>query len=48
MGTSHAQFGNMLVLSAVYMSKLPWLNRLVTSDELSKLIARGLINLSKF
>uniref|UniRef100_A0A093V4I9 Sterol regulatory element-binding protein ECM22 n=1 Tax=Talaromyces marneffei PM1 TaxID=1077442 RepID=A0A093V4I9_TALMA len=36
-GTAHAQFGNMLVLSATYMSNL---NRLVDADELERLLQR--------
>ncbi|KAE8155544.1 hypothetical protein BDV40DRAFT_118323 [Aspergillus tamarii] len=36
-GTSHAQFGNMLVLSATYMSNI---SELVDRDELERLLKR--------
>ncbi|KAI5204651.1 hypothetical protein AUEXF2481DRAFT_25614 [Aureobasidium subglaciale EXF-2481] len=40
MGTAHAQFGNMLVLAAVYNCKIDWLEQLVSKDKLQSLLHR--------
>ncbi|THY02741.1 hypothetical protein D6D02_05939 [Aureobasidium pullulans] len=40
MGTAHAQFGNMLVLAAVYNCNISWLKELVPKDTLQSLLRR--------
>lgn len=40
MGTAHAQFGNMLVLSATLHSNVPWLSDLISRERLQELFAR--------
>lgn len=40
MGTAHAQFGNMLVLAAVYSCNIEWLKELVPRDKLQALLRR--------
>ncbi|KAH0026768.1 hypothetical protein KCU80_g13716, partial [Aureobasidium melanogenum] len=40
MGTAHAQFGNMLVLAAVYNCNIEWLKELVPREKLQGLLRR--------
>ncbi|KAK6006864.1 hypothetical protein QM012_005872 [Aureobasidium pullulans] len=40
MGTAHAQFGNMLVLAAVYNCDIDWLKELVPREKLQSLLRR--------
>jgi len=40
MGTAHAQFGNMLVLAAVYNCNIDWLKELVPRERLQSLLRR--------
>ena len=47
MGTAHAQFGNMLVLSAAWYSGVPWASDLISRERLQQLFHRTVVFLRR-